>query len=915
MPRLRIPRPSSLAGVFDRTCFVLVILLLAATQYKQFVYNSLDPNKCEALLHHGQWLDSPNRNPPHRPFHNWQPPGCMLHNYRGDKIAKCNGNGKILFVGDSYMRQIFWAAVKKLDRHYAHKARAKQLVDMHSDISYSKNGANLKFLWDPWLNGSALFGELEDYRRRQGPEFKEEVTKQELGSGSGSGRGSGRYTEPSRSVVILVGGGLWQARHVHQGALKHFKDSIDNITATAYPTGTMASLRTIPLSSQEGIQDQLFFAPVLEPRYELLSPSRERTIIPEKIDGMNSYLEELSLHRDLNVIWSYANMTRGIPEVYLESGIHVIDSVAERMADVLLNLRCNAKATYQNGYHNRTCCTGYPPMNMVQILTFFGFVLAMFVAALKGNKGSSGTNNPIQGRSEKNNVGRWWLRTQASMDNTRSALPAFYFLGLFLCFCFMADRTHALNKVLKQYDVLEFRALFLVAFIPCALVIRGPPSILGRRRSSPSQGTSTQQSFLPRSQAEEWKGWMQVYVLVYSYTSAGNELDFYEVLRILIACYLFLTGYGHTMYFLHKQDYSLQRVAMVLLRLNLLAVSLSFMVVRPYVSYSFAPLASFWFLVVYFTLRLLRRCNDCLPLLVGKIILSAVVVTFLVHTNGLLDLIFSLFDKTFHATWHTDEWRSMLSVDIYIVYVGMLVAVLHLRISRLLAQPSRSDRLFTEVVLHYFWVLKFLAVVLSGIAIPVFWILTRRSPDKRDYDWWMPILSWVPVLGFAVLRNSTQFLRNHHSAAFAWLGRHSLECWLLSQHLWMAGDGSGILSTGLWDGDGTLWNDRWRDLLLFTGLLFWVVGRVREASATITAWVTRGTGEEMEVKDKKHPETSGSELRLPDYGNAGLPSPSVSGDKGGEGFDGMKGGAWRGWGLKRRLVVLGVGLWVCSLLS
>ena len=85
-------------------------------------------------------------------------------------------------------------------------------------------------------------------------------------------------------------------------------------------------------------------------------------------------------------------------------------------------------------------------------------------------------------------------------------------------------------------------------------------------------------TFLNRPQSEEWKGWMQTMFVLYHYFStkevrtarrrlAGDRVgappsvrrllaacvaQFYNVIRVLIACYVFMTGYGNFSYFYHR---------------------------------------------------------------------------------------------------------------------------------------------------------------------------------------------------------------------------------------------------------------------------------------------------------------------------------------------------------------------------
>ncbi|ORY13371.1 10 TM acyl transferase domain found in Cas1p-domain-containing protein [Clohesyomyces aquaticus] len=895
MPRLGLPRPSSLAEAFHGISLVLALVVVIATFYKHHVHNATDPYQCKALLHHGQWLDSPDREPEHKPFLSWQPPGCMLHDYTTDEIARCNQGGKILFVGDTGTRQIFWAAARKLDPNWVFEQQAQP--DTHADLVFCKRGACLKFLWDPWLNSTALHEELKTLR--DGGDLEE---------ASPSGSGLGLDTVNRKSVAMLVGAGLWHARHVKIGSLKYFQDAINNIIASAYSEADMAALKTFSLAGKEGIQDQLFFAPVLEPQYEKLSPSRATTIIPEKITEMNAYLEQLSLHSGLKVLWSYANMTKSYPKAYGESGLHVIDNVAGRMAEVLLNARCNAKAAYQDGYpFDRTCCTNYRPINWVQIIGIGSVLAALSVLAIKG----SNNMNTAYARVCLDKSTARQRSTSVSTNTTASSTLALWKLLLAVCYCFLADRTRMFDKVRKQYTVPDFRYLIAIAVVCCLLTIRRRNATQGRRGTESFPGSIVRQTFLPRSQSEESKGWMQVYILIYGYTGASGELDFYEVLRVFLALYIFLSGYSHTMYFLQKKDYSLQRVAVVLLRLNTLATLLSFMMARPYASYYFAPLVSFWFLTVYATLKVANTRNDAFSFLVAKIVTSAVITTIFIHLPGVLEVISFVLRVVCRAEVDAEEWRYRLGTDKYVAYVGMFVAAFYIRMTAILNTPAPRQSKFTRMLADSLNTLRLLSILFSIIVIAAFWILTRRSHDKADYDWWMPYIAWLPVLGFVVLRNATSFLRNYHCAAFSWLGRISLELYLMSQHVWMAGDGHGLLRTGLFKGDGTIKNDRWRDLALLTPIFLWLAWRTSAATAVVTSWVMRpedeGSRRPDGAKGMQHAR-AGSELRFPNYENA-LPSPNTQVDMKAEIAKKVRHGGMSK-DVRRRLMVIGVVLWI-----
>ena len=340
-----------------------------------------------------------------------------------------------------------------------------------------------------------------------------------------------------------------------------------------------------------------------------------------------------------------------------------------------------------------------------------------------------------------------------------------------------------------------------------------------------------------------------------------------------------MTGYGHTLYFLNKQDYSFKRVAAVLVRLNLLSCALPYLMRTDYLFYYFAPLVTFWYVLVFLTMRIQQSWNESLRLLTLKIFISAALTTMFVRLPGVLEVLFLFLQYTCRIQWDVKEWRFRTTLDLYIVYVGMLSAILYTKVQAIFSQPvsANADR-FSAFVRGHFFILRLVAIVSSLIIPPAFWALTRRSPDKYDYNWWQPYISCLPILSYIVLRNSTQHFRNRYSIIFAWLGKCSLETFTLQFHIWLAGDTKGLLSTGLFL--NTFSRGRWEDFVVLTAVFLWISWLVSGATGVVTSWIVdtrKGTEEVSSIEE-------GVELMDDDRGagkrEEGLPRSTSPREKG-----------------------------------
>jgi N-acetylneuraminate 9-O-acetyltransferase len=812
-----------------------------------------DPRKCAALQTTGRWLEPINSWGLSNRVTTWQVPGCITHAYREQDIKQCMGCSKILFIGDSTIRKIFWATAKKLD-----KAQAEHQIlfaPRHGDVNFTTDCSQLQFAWDPYLNGTRSRNEVETASVIESANRLREL----------------RHPHHRFPSIALVGTGMWQVRYLGEKYLDDFSQNLNDFISP-YHEGAQNLTRemSLPPSTATYGQDLLLFAPVLMPSYEKISAERAEEIRPEKIFELNNYLRDLEQSRAVNVLWAYSEMVAGHEEAFEDTGIHVNEDVAGKQADVLLNLRCNSSPQLQRYPHDKTCCGSTPSptgsqyvlLTVVMAGTFFCPSIAVVVAAA--------------------------------------------------LFCYVADRSSLFQKLHKTSDPGLFAAFTAAALFVGSMTIKRPLRpwrLLGLN----SQLYRPHQPYLSRAQTDEWKGWMQALILFYHYFGMSGVLPTYQLARLLVASYLFMTGFGHTVFFYTTDDFSIHRVAKVLLRLNLLTVVLTFAMGTNYGFYYFPALNSFWFLVIYLTLWFSQHSNPRSSKLLFKIVLSAIVIKTLLKTTEFDPALTRLLDRVFRMRVDLNEARFRVSLDVNIVYVGMLFALLYLHI---VSCNTARQTYVVQVIKSRAAILQAIGAIVSIGLLASYCLLARRFADKVGYNRWHPIMSPLPVLAFVILRNSSQLFRDYHSHMFAWLGRYSLETFVLQYHIWLAADTKGLLSLGLLgrgsaSGLGLVYDwGRWVEFIFITAFFLWTSWGVSNATDQIVEWIVGPPPMETSRWSK----TPGCDRR---DGSPYALSKHETTMAGGRHSDGMGVGTWSQFGggptsLSFRLAAFFCALWLCQ---
>lgn len=147
------------------TAFIHVssFIIFNSSRFSSFSSSSNLPrsfSSCQNLLQTGKFIKSPTAANPSPDT--WQPEGCTLKSYSNLAIiSDCLRPGdQLIFYGDSTARQIFWATANLLD------SSIEQDFNVHGNHRVTRNGITLKLYWDPFLNSSSSWPDLQDYAQK-----------------------------------------------------------------------------------------------------------------------------------------------------------------------------------------------------------------------------------------------------------------------------------------------------------------------------------------------------------------------------------------------------------------------------------------------------------------------------------------------------------------------------------------------------------------------------------------------------------------------------------------------------------------------------------------------------------------------------------------------------------------------------
>jgi N-acetylneuraminate 9-O-acetyltransferase len=621
-----------------------------------------------------------------------------------------------------------------------------------------------------------------------------------------------------KHTVVILSCGLWDILHTHSEG-KFFEDFTDLLLLLKqkqYPFVIIRTITPVIEKNLRTIEKRMYMNNTIIHTYNSLIRSsfllnKETTWILHDISSLYAAYSNRSpdgVHYFLNVIGEDVVATENVlesitsyrPSLVSCEDIGVLQREGEgsgggRGGDLF---HISMSALFQQQMHFMPLGIFFSALFVVVFLICLHTFDSRHEPNLHGNGNGSGSGNGngngngndgsveigedvkrLSSSDEENLSGKteltsWWQSSQGVKIIT--GCRYWVLLSLILFGCWSCDIAHAIPPKNKSYS----RDLF--AFVCFAIA-----SVCGTHIERSHIRTEKTVGLLNRDQTEEWRGILQVAFLLYHFY---NAKEYYPFIRIFVSIYVWMTGFGHFSYFWVRAEWSVIRFVKCMFRINFLVILLVIVMGTNYVHYYICPMHTFYTVVVWGATYIGRQYNKTsMSIMMMKIFLSFVFCYLCFEVDFFFELIFGapFIRQILSIDGSMHEWRFRAGLDRYATPFGMLFAFFHPSFEKGLRWLDHISPPLKKYGIQFI-------IAIFLITLLTIWYITLGSlQDKYVYNAYHPYTFFIPLVLYVFLRNLGTTFRITYLQGFAWIGKITLETYLLQFHLMLSNNNQQIL--------------------------------------------------------------------------------------------------------------------------
>lgn len=299
-------------------------------------------------------------------------------------------------------------------------------------------------------------------------------------------------------------------------------------------------------------------------------------------------------------------------------------------------------------------------------------------------------------------------------------------------------------------------------------VVLGAAFICTWKHTPPRDPSSNRVTLLSRAQTEEWKGWMQFAFIMYHYYRAWSA---YNWIRVFVSSYVWMTGFGNFLYFDKKKDFSMERIVSMFIRINYFPVVLSWATGVSLDLYYVVPLHTEGFFMTLLTCYYSQHLENKYGMSYWKSRIIAIATSLFLHIaffeTPAKDCLESLFSHEISFRFQADKYSAWLGI-----VCGALMKKASEYMSWAYGTEHRTGVAWTQRLI--------------GVGLICMWYFEfGYEGEKFAYNAHHPYIFIIALLGWLMIRNSSRYLTECHSTFLEFLGRNTLETYVLQFHLFM----------------------------------------------------------------------------------------------------------------------------------